>query len=65
MTLAVDTGREHQTLSPASSNEGGRALTGSTLTSGYKVQTEPWQGLAPCRFHALAGALGRLSRALL
>jgi hypothetical protein len=31
------------------------------VTFGYKVQTEPWQGLPPCRFHALAGALGQVS----
>jgi len=32
------------------------------VTFGYKVQTEPWQGLPPCRFHALAGALAEIVR---
>ena len=29
------------------------------VTFGYKIQTEPWWGLSPHRFHTLSGALGR------
>ena len=35
---------------------------GDAVTFGYKVQSRPWQGLAPCRFNNITGALAAFAR---